>query len=556
MKKTIYTIIGLIFLVQTFVSCSDSFLNEKVYSSYAASTLTDSLGFQSSLVGLYTQTSYWQTYTDHQGWLCVWQTGTDVAYSTPNQESIEIPYYNYGLLISTDGAAAYTWKWAYALVNNANIIIQSIHSTGVSGLSASGKARVEAEAKFFRAYAYNILATCFGGVPLVTAPVTSASTNYTRASLDDVNTLIVNDLTFAAANLPAITKAKNIYGTYARANQAMPQQLLAEVYLRMGKNAEAETVCKSIISSGNFNLVTNRYGINKSAPGDCFSDMFIFGNQRYSQSNTEAIWVLEQENPNSITGGSTGSPQHRRVWNAAYYNITGMSICDSLGGRGIGRMRLNNWVLYKLYGSGDMRNSRFNIRRSYVYNDPTYDGRDAAHPNLYLKSVPYTGADTIYKICPHTRKWDQYDPNDAFGYGMWKDFILMRLGETYLLLAEAQFKQGGTHIADAVSTINTLRARSNAAPITASQMSLDFILDERARELIGEENRRMTLLRVSQTAGVNILAKRALRLNQDPNCPKPIVGLDSTTMNKLLLPIPQTEIDLNKDAKLTQNPGY
>ena len=549
MKKTIYTIIGLIFLLQTIVSCSDSFLNEKVYSSYSASTLTDSLGFQASLIGLYTQTSYWQTYSTNQGWLCVWQTGTDVVYSTPNQQSIEIPYYNYGLLISTDAAAAYAWQWAYALVNNANIIIQSIQSSSVTGLWAVGKARVEAEAKFFRAYAYNFLATCFGGVPLVTTPVTSARTDYTRASLDDVNALIVSDLTYSAANLPTIANAKSAYGTTARANQAMPQELLAEVYLRMGQNAEAETVCKSIISSGNFSLVNKRYGVNASVAGDYFSDMFIFGNQRYVQGNTEAIWVLEQQNPNSVTGGSTGSPQHRRVWNAAYYNITGLSICDSLGGRGIGRMRLNNFVLYKLYGQGDMRNSRFNIRRSYVYNNTAY-------PALYGLPVPTNTVDTVYKICPHTRKWDQFDPNDTFGYGTWKDFILMRLGETYLLLAEAQFKQGGTHIADAVTTINTLRARSNAAAITASQMSLDFILDERARELIGEENRRMTLLRVSQTAGENILAKRALRLNQDVNCPKPIAGLDSTSMNKMLLPIPQTEIDLNKDATLTQNPGY
>jgi len=133
----------------------------------------------------------------------------------------------------------------------------------------------------------------------------------------------------------------------------------------------------------------------------------------------------------------------------------------------------------------------------------------------------------------------------------------MRYGETYLLLAEAQFKQGGTHIADAAATISTLRAaRSIVTPITASQMSLDFILDERARELVGEENRRMTLMRVGQAAGVNMLAKRALRLNNDANCPHPIAGLDSTSVNKILLPIPQSEIDLNKGAKLEQNAGY
>jgi hypothetical protein len=271
--------------------------------------------------------------------------------------------------------------------------------------------------------------------------------------------------------------------------------------------------------------------------------MFVYGNQRRSQGNTEAIWVLQQENPTTIVGGTSGAPQQRRVWGAAYYNIAGLAICDSLGGRSICRLRLNNWVLYRLYDPTDMRNSRFNIRRRYTYNDPAY-------PAKLGQLVPYNSADTIYKICPSTTKWGAYDPLDAFGYSTIKDFPIMRLGETYLLLAEAQFKQGGAHINDAVATINTLRARSNASPVTAAQLSLNFILDERARELLAEENRRMTLMRTG------MLAKRALRLNNDATSSHPIVGLDSTSVNKLLLPIPQSEIDLNKDAILEQNAGY
>jgi len=547
MKKIFLTIACVLLIAQTFVSCSSTFLDEKNYSSYSPETLTDSLGFQASIGGLYTQMNYWESYTDHQGWLAVWQTGTDIAYSTPNQESIEIPYYNYSVLISTDGAAAYTWKWCYQMINNANSIITSVETGTVTGLTQSGKNKVDAEAKFFRAYAYNMLATLFGGIPLITTPVTGAKTDFVRAPLADVNALVESDLVYAAANLPTIDKVVN----QARANQAMAQQLLAEAYLRMGQPAKAEIQCQAIISSGKFSLVTSRYGIKKSLPGDPFSDMFFFGNQRRNQGNTEGIWVLQQEGT-SVVGNSTGSPQHRRVWGAAYYNIAGLAICDSLGGRSLARMRLNNWVLYKLYGQNDMRNSRFSIRRRYTYNDPA-----ATYAAKYGQLVPYSGADTIYKICPATTKWGHYDPNDAFGYGMWKDFILMRYGETYLLLAEAQFKQGGTHIADAAATISTLRAaRSIVTPITASQMSLDFILDERARELVGEENRRMTLMRVGQAAGVNMLAKRALRLNNDANCPHPIAGLDSTSVNKILLPIPQSEIDLNKGAKLEQNAGY
>jgi hypothetical protein len=199
-------------------------------------------------------------------------------------------------------------------------------------------------------------------------------------------------------------------------------------------------------------------------------------------------------------------------------------------------------VLYGLYQGNDIRNSQYNIRRRYYYNDPT-------KPDLFGKQVPFTGPDTLYIIAPHTTKWYQFDPNDTFGYAMIKDFILMRLGETYLLLAEAQVKQG--KLEDAANTINVLRQRAypnypTEGMVQASDMTLDFILDERARELIGEENRRLTLMRTGT------LVDRALRLNSN-DAAKPTKGLTNT---HLLLPIPLIEIQLNKDAVLEQNPGY
>src|SRR5690606_38896621 len=90
-----------------------------------------------------------------------------------------------------------------------------------------------------------------------------------------------------------------------------------------------------------------------------------------------------------------------------------------------------------------------------------------------------------------------------------KDLIMMRLGETYLLLAEAQFKQ--SRPGDAAISINKLRTRANAAQVSAADITLNFILDERVRELIGEENRRMTLVRTGT------LLDRVQRLNIKEN---------------------------------------
>ncbi len=81
-------------------SCSRDFLNETSQSSYTPATITDSLGFQASLVGLYNNFSNLLTYSSSQGWPSVWQVGTDVANATANQQGIEIPYYDYSKLTS------------------------------------------------------------------------------------------------------------------------------------------------------------------------------------------------------------------------------------------------------------------------------------------------------------------------------------------------------------------------------------------------------------------------------------------------------------------------
>ena len=521
-------------------SCKKTYLEEEVYSAYSPQTLNDSLGFEASVIGLHNHLSTFFSYSDPQGWPSVWHAGTDIALVPPTQrQGIEIPYYDYTQLIPTDGAASFTWGWAYRMINNTNIIIKTIESGNVGAMTAANKNSVNAEAKFFRAYAYNILATCFGKVPLVKDPLTAPKTDFVRNSLDSVNNFIIDDLVYAAANLPepgGFGSRTNTNGKpTARANKYQAMQLLAEVYLRAGKPALAEAQCDAIINSGKFALSNARYGTKASQPGDAFSDMFWYGNQRRYQGNREAIWVMEFENPATVVGGITNNPQQRRNWGAAYYQIAGMIICDSLGGRGIARMRLTNWVVYDLYETNDMRNSQFNLRRKFYYNDATKSN--------YGQQIPYVGADTVFKICPHTTKWFQYDPNDVFGFAMIKDFILMRLGETYLLKAEAQLKQNNT--GGAATTINVIRARANATPVTGAQINMDFILDERARELLAEENRRMTLMRTGT------LVERTTRLNvQTIN---PVVGL---LPKHTLMPIPQTEINLNKDAILEQNPGY
>jgi len=536
MKK--YINILLIGLFSGMTACGPHFLDETVRSNYSPETLTDQLGFESSLIGLYNKYSFWWTRSDRQGWLAVWQDGTDITWPTQPQGE-ETPFYQYNLLNSTNSAAYWVWTWAYNIIENANSIIENVNNPDLvsADLTAEQKLAIEAEARFFRAYMYDHLATLYGDVPLVTERITTPKLDFVRAPIADVNKQIEEDLLFAVANLPDVDKTVE----EARVNNMVASQLLAKVYLRMNEPAKSEEQSLRVINSGKYQLVNARYGVKADQPGDPFADMFIMGNQRRSQGNTEGIWVLEQENPNTVRGGSTDNPQTRRVWQAAYHNVVGMIPCDSLGGRGLARVRLNNWVIHDLYDAGDMRNSKYNIKKDFWYNDPD-------HPELYGKKVPLNTSDTLYYVCPYTMKWAQFDPHDIFGYGDWKDFIIMRLGETYLLLAEARFMQGNN--SGAADAINALRTRANAPQVTASQINLDFILDERVRELVAEENRRMELMRTGT------LIERANKHNAPGTAPTPVMEIQGLSKTNLLFPIPNGEIQLNTGANLTQNPGY
>jgi hypothetical protein len=538
MKRLTLAAVGLLSAAQLFSSCKKDYLNEQPLSLYTPQTvLVDSLGFEAAMAGLqsvvrdqYTVDNFNLTTTQNvgiQGLLGIMQEGTDVA--IPGQvQGIEIPYYNYNLLNSQDQGSAYFWSWAYRTINNCNQIIAGA-AAAPSTLRQGYKDRISAEARFYRAYAYDFLVTLYGDVPLIDVPVTSPRTDFTRAPVATVNTFIVNDLTTALSSLFDANKAVS-----GRITRGAAQHLLGQVYLRMNQPAQAQTILQTLISSNTYSLISARYGVRASQPGDYFSDMFVIGNQRRNQGNTELIWGIEQQL--NVPGAQTNA-QHRRMWVPGYFNIKGMALADSLGGRGVGRMRLSNWVDYQLYPANinaDMRNSKYNLHRKFYYNDP-------AQTALYGKRVTgLVGTDTIYYITPYTTKWNMYNPADAFGYGTIKDLPMMRLGETYLLLAEAQFKQGNT--SGAAASINVLRTRAKAAQVTASQIDLNFILDERVRELIGEEQRRLTLLRTGT------LVDRATRLNG--------ASISGLTAQKTLLPIPQTSIDLNTNGNLAQNPGY
>ncbi len=464
-------------------SCSDSFLDEKMYSSYGPE-VSD---VNAKLVGLHRQYAAIWGMSSQQGFVGCWQVGTDVG-APGDTQGVEVPFYRYQELNAENAGVSFLWEKLYELINSANQIIAS--------QAEGGDAAATAEAMFFRAYAYNMLVTLWGDVPLVTESTSIPRTDYTRNAVAEVDGVIDSDLVYAMSNLPVVGAAKN----ESRINQDMARQLAGEAYLRMGMRdasyfKKAEDAVTPIITGGKYELISARYGKYAAEPGDYYHDMFRWGNQRRSQGNMEAIWTFEMEYNRDVNGGTIEVDKDKGVRN----------------------------VTLK---TGD-------------------------------QVIPHEG-DSLNVFYPHPTKWGAYDETDDFGYAVVKDWPVMRLGETYLLRAEARFRQGNTQ--GAADDINVLRDRAfkdyravapGAGKVTADQIDIDFILDERARELISEENRRMTLVRT------NTLAER-IKLNGDmePAAPsnKVITGFDANIHT--LLPIPLTEIQLNKDGDLKQNPGY
>lgn len=514
------------------ISCNEEFLEEDLYEYLGPSnTFTNTSGFEAALIGLYDwqRAELFDPKNNAGEAYGVFQSGTDVV-QTATAMPVHLFLEQLGSTIQPADFSSF-WDWGYVIVGNANQIISSLDNPGIKWDNPTDRNRIEAEARFFRAYAYRTMMYTYGDLPIVTELTKPFRNDYTRAPIADIQKLIIDDLMFAETNLPETTSKDG------KLVKAAAQHYLAEMYLYTGKPDLAETEAKKVTGSPNYQLMTTRFGKYLSEPGDVFSDLFKTGNANRSQGNKEGIWVQQWEYNviGGVYGGGWETPWDRRDIVPFYSAIAGFQLADTLGGRGIGRLRPLEWWYIDAYETQDVRNSNYNIKRKWYYNNK-------ANPNLYGKECPIT---QDLRVAGRL-----YESSTKFNFGVTavnpsyllscKDKYLIRLADTWLLLAEAQMKQG--KLTDAAASINVVRNRAKATPATPAKVTMDYILDERARELFGEEARRFTLIRTGT------FMDRVKRLN-------PKAGPNFQPHN-VLLPIPQTAIDANTGAVLQQNPGF
>jgi hypothetical protein len=369
--------------------------------------------------------------------------------------------------------------------------------------------KYNAEARFLRALAYYHAIDLFGNPPFVTeadAPGAFFPKQTTRAAL----------FTYIETELKAI---ETVLGApkfeYGRADQAAAWTLLAKLYLNakvyngQDKNADCITYCNKVIGAGY--TLNAKYANNFTADNNLSSEMIfpITNDGQHTQSYGGMTYLVHAQI------GGTMSP--------AKFGVGG----------GWGGIRTTKALVNKfpdVTGAAD--------KRAMFWTDgQKLEITDIGQFTDGYAITKYSNLTSTGAAAPHAHP-DFVDT----------DYPMFRLADVYLMYAEATLR-GATagNATTALGYVNAIRTRAYGntnGNITSAQMTLDFILDERSRELFWEGHRRTDLIRFGKFTGGAYLW---------PWKGKVAAGA-ATESFRDLYPIPSN--DLGANPTLKQNPGY
>jgi starch-binding outer membrane protein, SusD/RagB family len=427
----------------------------------------------------------------------------------------------------------------------------------------------KSELKFLRAYYYFLLVQSFGGVPLVTdIYIEGEKASFERNTEEEIYDFIVSEMNDAlelAADAP----------TFGRVSKRAIRHYLAKVHLTRGYLDFAKT--DDFTKAATFaDEAIDGYNLSSIS----FHDLFLPGKEK----NNEVLFSI-QFSPTSIqtiSGGSIqashfgpyhGGPNTLAPWRS--YSLIPTSYVYSLFTEQDSRwegtfMNVLYASYYDYYNKADKSNvkiARYFPQAWEVDDVEEWVAADPANRGATV-IVPYTitSADPLINIweqptqyldnsTPAVRKFD--DPKAVISTGApgdvsTRDLYLARLGETFLIAAEAYLQLNDK--TTAMDRINAVRARAEKTPgalqlTDPDAITIDTILDERALELVGEFHRWFDLKRTGK------LVERVMKYNKDVRgSANAFVGTDGQL--KILRPIPQQALQLNENKDFAQNPGY
>jgi len=439
------------------------------------------------------------------------------------------------------------WNATYQAINTCNVVVD--RADAIEGLDSTVKRTGVGEARFCRAHYHFILMQLFGPIPLQLHENREIVTEAHRDSISAIYDAIIADLQYASENLPAEA------AEWGRATKPAAEHLLARVYLTRASSPAAQPAdydnaalyAQRVINDYSFSLLPD------------VGDVWAQGNE----DNAETVWAAQYtSDPLYNTNDNNAS----RFFLMQYDILPGMKR-DLANGTPWKRFRPTRFLLDTLYAERvhDTRYEKFFTTVWFVNNPtgnlktgdtsvwmPGYDVSDEViNSKPYLLVPPRNYTQVLY---PSLNKFaDALRPdNQASGV---RPFIAFRLAEDYLIAAEALMMKGDN--ATAANFINTLRVRAarqdatqeettahqEAMKITPGQLNIDFILDERGRELVGEQLRWFDLKRTGK------LLERVKAHNPE--------GSSNILPKHRLRPIPQSQLDrVSNPAEFPQNEGY
>jgi hypothetical protein len=468
-------------------------------------------------------------------------------------------------------------------------LANSVIAYGETTENTSKRLRYIDEARFIRAWYYFQLVQQFGAVALNTQMFDYAEMNHERAALADVYQFIIDEFTHLLSDDSKLLERSS--SGVGRANKRAAAFYLAKVYLTRGwlDGKDYESQMDNIAQSSDFqNAVSYALeAINGEIPSISIENAFDIKNEE----NVEVFWSVQFSSTSVENPKTDGSYQQAQF--GSYLGGSEKPRNKSTEGNFVPSLRLQ-----ELYTRGDARleqtfmlefhkdayfdyyTARTTTPIAFYYapawaTDVDIAAWKADDPNglkantVVSKTIAEGGLDVqtgnpeSYKNrrakdygCACIKKFDDYSETSILnrdkGCSM-HDVVVARLGEAYLIAAEAYLKMNQPD--NAAKMINDLRKRPGTiragymAAMTAApgNVSIDFILDERAREMAGEYVRWTDLKRTHK------LVEYASQYNEDGISESSMKGTDGKY--KTLRPIPQAAIDLNQ-ATVAQNPGY
>ena len=391
----------------------------------------------------------------------------------------------------------------YTVPQTTNLII------ALNASSVPDKDLYVSELRFLRSLAYFYMIDCFGKGVLVTTENYGSSSPLPEASRVGLFNYVESELLAVESSLPQTNE-------YGRANKSVVRMLLArlylnaEVYTGTARYNDALIYTNKVITEGGYSLAPN----------------FV---QNFSGDNNTSPEIIFPLIADATTSQSYGNTTY--LVNGCLNSDT-MSLSDYGATAGWGGHRATK-AWYGLFGASA--------------SDLTNSSDDRAH---LFWTTGHTYEMTDYKTWTNGFACIKFRNTNYFGSSIPTnfsntDFPLFRLADAYLIYAECVLRGAtGGSVSQALAYVNAIRTRSHASSIATTDLTLDYILDERARELNFEGYRRSDLIRFGKfTGGTYLWPWKGNTLNGT-----------SIPATYNLFPIPLTAIDSNPN--LTQNPGY